>query len=44
MINESLLSEGDYLYTPPGFKHDVKSESGCEMLLIIPAEVEVLVK
>lgn len=44
MINESLLKQGDYLYTPPGFKHDVRSESGCEMLLIIPAEVEILNK
>jgi quercetin dioxygenase-like cupin family protein len=44
MINDSLLQEGDYLYTPPGFKHDVRSESGCEMLLIIPEEVEILLK
>jgi quercetin dioxygenase-like cupin family protein len=44
MINESLLNQGDYLYTPPGFKHEVRSESGCEMLLIIPAEVEILIK
>jgi quercetin dioxygenase-like cupin family protein len=44
MINESLLKQGDYLYTPPGFKHEVRSESGCEMLLIIPAEVEIVRK
>ena len=44
LINESTLKEGDYLYTPPGFKHAVKSETGCEMLLIIPAEVEILKK
>lgn len=44
MINESLLKQGDYLYTPPGFKHEVRSESGCEMLLIIPAEVEIVMK
>jgi quercetin dioxygenase-like cupin family protein len=42
-INEAMLKEGDYLYTPPGYKHSVKSENGCEMLLIIPAEVEILV-
>lgn len=44
MINESLLKQGDYLYTPAGFKHEVRSESGCEMLLIIPAEVEIVMK
>jgi quercetin dioxygenase-like cupin family protein len=42
-VNDSKLEEGDYLYTPPGSKHWVKSEKGCEMLLIIPAEVEILV-
>jgi quercetin dioxygenase-like cupin family protein len=42
-INEATLKEGDYLYTPPGFRHSVKSEKGCEMLLIIPAEVEIMV-
>jgi quercetin dioxygenase-like cupin family protein len=43
-VNETILKEGDYLYTPPGFKHGVKSETGCEMLLIIPKEVEILTK
>jgi quercetin dioxygenase-like cupin family protein len=43
-VNESILREGDYLYTPPGFKHGVKSETGCEMLLLIPEEVEILKK
>ena len=43
MVNETLLNTGDYLYTPPGFKHGVRSETGCEMLLIIPAEVEIIV-
>lgn len=41
-VNETLLSAGDYLYTPPGFKHFVKSERGCELLLMIPEEVEIL--
>jgi quercetin dioxygenase-like cupin family protein len=41
-VNETILNAGDYLYTPPGFKHGVKSDTGCEMLLIIPAEVEIL--
>jgi len=43
-VNNSILNEGDYLYTPPGFKHSVRTETGCEMLLIIPAEVEILIK
>jgi quercetin dioxygenase-like cupin family protein len=41
-VNDATLKEGDYLYTPPGLRHSVKSETGCEMLIIIPAEVEVL--
>lgn len=41
-INEALLSEGDYLYTPPGFKHAVKTDTGCELMLVIPEEVEIL--
>lgn len=36
------LYAGDYLYTPPGLKHGVRSEQGCILLLIIPAEVEIL--
>lgn len=41
-VNETLLVAGDYLYTPPGFKHGVKSEDGCELMLVIPEEVEIL--
>jgi len=44
LVNDTLLKEGDYLFTPAGFKHGVKSETGCEMLLIIPQEVEILQK
>lgn len=44
IINFSTLNEGDYLYTPPGFKHSVKTETGCEMLLVIPSEVEIMAK
>jgi quercetin dioxygenase-like cupin family protein len=44
LVNNTLLKEGDYLYTPEGFKHGVRSETGCEMLLIIPKEVEILKK
>ncbi len=36
------LSEGDYLYTPPGFKHSVTTKTGCVMLFIVPEEVEIL--
>ncbi|MBC8046347.1 MAG: DUF4863 family protein [Fimbriimonadaceae bacterium] len=36
------LSAGDYLYTPPDFKHEVTTENGCVMLFIIPEEVEIL--
>lgn len=39
-IENSILNEGDYLYTPPNFKHSVKSIAGCILLLIIPEEVE----
>lgn len=41
-INESFLEAGDYLYTHPGQKHGVKSEHGCEILFMIPEEVEIL--
>lgn len=41
-VNDTLLNQGDYLYTPPGFKHGVKSENGCVIMLIIPEEVEIL--
>lgn len=36
------LEAGDYLYTPPDFKHSVKTETGCTLLLIVPEEVEIL--
>lgn len=42
IIEGAKLQAGDYLYTPPGFKHGVRSEEGCILLLIIPAEVEIL--
>jgi quercetin dioxygenase-like cupin family protein len=41
-IEGALLQEGDYLYTPPGFKHGVKSEKGCTLLFVVPEEVEIL--
>ncbi|MFC6103601.1 cupin domain-containing protein [Olivibacter domesticus] len=42
IIEGTLLTEGDYLYTPPGFKHAVKTDTGCQILLVIPQEVEIL--
>lgn len=44
LVNEAKLEAGDYLYTPPGFKHAVKTETGCELMLMIPEEVEILEK
>jgi quercetin dioxygenase-like cupin family protein len=44
LVNSTLLNAGDYLYTPPGFKHAVKTETGCEMIFIVPEEVEILEK
>lgn len=42
IINDQMLRAGDYLYTPAGFKHAVRSDKGCELLFIIPEEVQVL--
>lgn len=42
VLEGAHLSAGDYLYTPPNFKHAVTSVSGCVLLLIIPEEVEIL--
>jgi quercetin dioxygenase-like cupin family protein len=44
LVNDTLLNAGDYLYTPPGFKHFVKTETGCEIIFIVPEEVEILEK
>ena len=41
-IEGAMLTAGDYLYTPPGFKHSVKSAAGCTLLLSIPEEVEII--
>ena len=41
-IEGAKLNAGDYLYTPPNFKHSVQSENGCTLLLVIPEEVEIL--
>ncbi|KAB1230621.1 cupin domain-containing protein [Chryseobacterium viscerum] len=41
-IAGAQLGKGDYLYTPPNFKHSVTSEHGCTILFIVPEEVEIL--
>lgn len=42
VIADTLLSAGDYLYTPPGFKHSVSTNTGCVLFFMIPEEVEIL--
>ncbi len=42
IIEGATLHAGDYLYTPPGLKHAVTTQTGCVLLLSIPAEVEIL--
>lgn len=42
-FNDTKLVAGDYLYTPPGFKHAVRTEVGCEIFFIVPQEVEIIV-
>jgi quercetin dioxygenase-like cupin family protein len=41
-FNEAKLCKGDFLYTPPGFQHAVRTETGCEILFIVPQEVEII--
>lgn len=41
-LEDITLKQGDYLYTPPGFKHSVTSTTGCSMFFVIPEEVEIL--
>lgn len=40
-IEDEVLRQGDYLYTPSGFGHAVFSEERCIMFLMVPAEVEI---
>ncbi|MEZ4803489.1 MAG: cupin domain-containing protein [Gelidibacter sp.] len=41
-FNEHKLVKGDFLYTPPTFKHSVKTDTGCVILFKVPEEVEIL--
>ena len=42
LIETQTLSEGDYLYTPAGFKHSVRSITGCILFFVVPEEIELL--
>ena len=42
IIEGAALKKGDYLYTPPNFKHSVKTETGCILYFIVPEEVEII--
>jgi quercetin dioxygenase-like cupin family protein len=42
VIEGTTIEAGDYLHTPPGFKHAVRSETGCTLLFQVPEEVEIL--
>jgi quercetin dioxygenase-like cupin family protein len=42
LIEGTMLEVGDYLYTPPGSKHAVRSQTGCTLLLQVPEEVQIL--
>ncbi len=41
-FNEHKLTKGDYLHTPPTFKHSVKTDTGCVILFSVPKEVEII--
>jgi len=42
ILEHATLLQGDYLYTPPNYKHAVTTTTGCTMLFVIPEEVEIL--
>jgi quercetin dioxygenase-like cupin family protein len=42
IVEGVVLEAGDYLYTPPGSKHSVRSETGCTVLFLVPEEVAIL--
>jgi quercetin dioxygenase-like cupin family protein len=41
-FNEHKLHKGDYLHTPPTFKHSVKTDTGCIIFFSVPQEVEII--
>jgi quercetin dioxygenase-like cupin family protein len=42
VIEGEMLEAGDYLYTPPGSKHSVCTDTGCTLLFQVPEEVIIL--
>lgn len=42
IIERATLRAGDYLYTPPNFRHSVRTDTGCVLLFMVPEEVEIL--
>jgi quercetin dioxygenase-like cupin family protein len=42
VIEGAMLEAGDYLYTPPGSKHAVRTDTGCTLLFQVPEEVIIL--
>jgi quercetin dioxygenase-like cupin family protein len=42
VIEGATLAEGDYLYTPPGSKHSVRTDTGCTLLFSVPEEVVIV--
>jgi quercetin dioxygenase-like cupin family protein len=36
------LSDGDYLYTPPGGAHDASTTNGCVFLVVLPSPAKFL--
>src|SRR5262245_26933213 len=42
VIEGTTVVAGDYLYTPPGSKHAVRTDTGCTILFQVPEEVQIL--
>lgn len=42
IMEGATLKAGDYLYTPPDFKHAVTTKVGCIILFMVPEEVVIL--
>ncbi len=42
ILENTKICTGDYLYTPPQFKHSVRTETGCTLLFVVPEEVEII--
>ena len=42
VIEDATLEAGDYLYTAPGSKHSVRTDTGCTLLFQVPEEVIIL--